>query len=270
MTAPVRLLESSQNPALSELLRAGRRERPRSSARTATALALGISSSVVAASTTATAAAGTGAAALAAPSLAVSIVKWVAIGTLGGLTLAGTVTWTRNSARPARTTSHVGQPPTARTAGPLRPATRARETPASRIELAPRSDGSSDAEVTLTPSRPTRAKAAEPLTNGKPAAPASASLPAAPSLSREIALIDGARRRLSAGDAAGALRQLDDYAAAARTGTLDREAQLLRIDALMHSGERAAALPLVEHYLAIYPNDPHSARLRALVPATGP
>jgi hypothetical protein len=97
-----------------------------------------------------------------------------------------------------------------------------------------------------------------------PSAPASASLPDAQSLSREIAMIDTSRRALSSGNAASALAQLDQYAATLRTGTLDREAQLLRIDALVLSGQRASALVLAGRYLTSYPNDPHAARLRAL------
>lgn len=249
MKAPERLLESSQNAGVRELLGAGLIERPRPAALRSTALALGISSSVVAASTTASAAAVTSAA----PSLALIAAKWVALGTLGGVALAGSASLVSDWSAPrapvtapqrVRSTSAATAAPVTVSASPI-------------VEAAP--------EIVTPPSpKPIGAKPASITTT--PSGPASASLPAAQSLSREIALIDGSRRALGAGNAAAALQQLDEYASLARTGTLDREAQLLRIDALSQSGQRAAALALAQRYLASYPNDPHAARLRALAP----
>lgn len=68
-----------------------------------------------------------------------------------------------------------------------------------------------------------------------------------------MATIDAARRALSAGDANGALAQLEQYYARERTGTLDREAQLLRIDALLGARRAARAYQLAEQYLARHP-----------------
>jgi hypothetical protein len=270
MTAPVRLLESSRNPRSRELLRAGLRERPRSSALRSTALAVGVSSSVVAASTTATAAA-SGVTTLAAPNLAMVAAKWLAIGTLGGLGLAGTATIatefaTSREPAPSRAPQKLAAPPTTNHSATA-------ESP--NVAIAPttwRADSSRDRDSPVAPVPPPKSPASRkesraPVSPVAPSAPASASLPAAQSLSREIALIDGARRSLGSGDAGGSLRQLDEYAALPRTGTLDREAQLLRIDALTQSGQRAAALALAERYLASFPNDPHAARLRTLTSA---
>lgn len=272
MTTPVRLLESSQNPAARELLRAAARERPRSAALRATALAVGVSSSVVATSATATAAAGVGTAALATPSLTLVAAKWLVVGTLGGFALAGTATIASDVATSGRTAgepvryvpavrSAAAESETART----RPSESDAVTP-SRTEAETESDAGVAVAAPTKPASSTKL-AAEATKISAPTAPASGSLPAAPSLSREIASIDGARLRLRSGDASGALQKLDEYAALVRTGTLEREAQLLRVDALTQSGQRDAALALAERYLASYPNDPHAARLRALVGA---
>lgn len=267
MTAPPRLLESSQNPAARELLRAGLAERPRPSALRAAALAVGVSSTVVAASTTATAAPGT-VTVLATPSLTMVAAKWLAVGTLSGLALAGTASVVSKVASPGATllTTHSVRQEGAvtqvdgRAVTPGIPATDGEESPA-------RNGPTRSLPVVAAPTKPIAAsKAAAPTKEPTtPAAPASASLPAAASLSREIALIDGARRSLAGGDLSGALQRLDDYMGLLRTGTLDREAQLLRIDALSQAGQRAVALSLAERYLDSYPNDPHAPRLRALL-----
>jgi hypothetical protein len=276
MIAPVRLLDSTRNAAVRELLQAGVRERPRPSALHATALAVGVSLSVVTASTTATAAAGGAtAAALVTPSLTLLAAKWLVLGTLGGLALAAGATFASELATSA------DESPSASAARGEAAATSVRQRPnapqnttalhsARAAAAVPRTEGSKDPIVALAvPSRPASVgkPSAQTATSAGRATPASASLPALQSLSREVAMIDGARRSLASADAAGALRQLDEYSAVMRTGTLDREAQLLRIDALTQSGQHAPALSLAERYLASYPNDPHAARLRALFAA---
>lgn len=275
MTAPVRLLESSQNPAARELLRAGLRERPRSSALRAAALSVGVSSSALFASTSATAAAGP-AVALAAPSLSLVAAKWLAIGTLGGLALAGGATAVSDLTTPPdvspapRAVSHRTAF-TDRGTGAEAALVDAPSPPAVRggaSRLGGDGDAARDvaAPAKAVPARSAK-RAAAPAVSAAPAAPASATLPTAHSLSREIALIDGARRDLGGGDASRALQKLNEYESLARTGTLDREAQLLRIDALSQSGQRALGRALAERYVATHPNDPHSARLRALLGA---
>jgi hypothetical protein len=97
------------------------------------------------------------------------------------------------------------------------------------------------------------------------ALPANASLPDAQSLTLEVAAIDAARAALTAGNAALALQRLDDYAALPRTGTLEREAQLLRIDALSLAGRTTSARALLQSYAARFPQDPRLNRLRSLL-----
>jgi hypothetical protein len=261
MTNPVRLLESSPNPAARGLLQAGLRERPRPSALRSTALALGLGGSVVAASATATAGTAVVAVPFVAPSLTLMVSKWVALGVLGGLALAGGASLVIEPAEP----KHVAMAAHHGLGEPARAATHASPAPAPPVSSLDLQAPTATPTAPALPGRPAasptpRPEAPRPL----PAAPARASLPNAQSLSREIAMIDACRRALSSGDAAAALAQLDEYAASPRTGTLDREAQLLRIDSLSLSGQRAAALALAERYLASYPNDPHAARLREL------
>jgi hypothetical protein len=246
MNGPTRLLDSSSNPAARDLLRAGVAERPRSAARRSTALALGLSASAIAASTT-TAAAAT----VVTASAATVALKSLAVGTLVGLALAGGAAVVSDVTRARPAIVSAPKPSPEARAPELAPVVASESVPAPV------------ANPSATPPRPS--KRVVEVTAPTPSAPASASLPEGQSLSREIALIDGARRALIAGDVDGALAQLQDYDGRLRTGTLDREAQLLRIDALARAGQRGAARALAQRYLESYPSDPHAARLRALV-----
>ena len=87
----------------------------------------------------------------------------------------------------------------------------------------------------------------------------------APSIAREIAALDVARRLLGSGNARGALGALDDYEAQAKTGMLRQEATLLRIEALATAGDMGAARRLAHRFLQNHPHSPHENRVRALV-----
>jgi len=271
MKPPVRLLESSESGAARQLLRAGVAEPVPRRARHATAAALGISATVAGAAGTATAAAAGAlpASGLASQSLALLGAKWVAVGALGGIALGGGASVVENlvskrevvvTSAALSTTSALA--PARPSAPPVRPIAAEKEPP--------RPEARDVTKLALEPAAPgavrrSKEAALDAARERPPSAPASAALPPAQSLSREIAMIDGARRALASGDSRAALRKLDDYAAVVRTGTLDREADVLRIDALTQSGQSGAAAVLARRYLASYPNDPHAARLRALV-----
>ncbi len=259
MTSPVRLLESTQTAATRELLRAGLAERPRPSALRSTALALGVATSALAATTSAAATASAAATVTVATTSAATLaLKSLAIGTLLGLSLAGGATIASSFTTPSPAAP-------ARTSSPTLPAV-ARQPPAPSPLTQP-AEQAAPAAMTAAARPASAPKRVLEAATPAPSAPASASLPDGQSLTREIALIDGARRALATGDAPGALRQLDEHDGQARTGTLDREAQLLRVDALAHAGQPDAARALAERYLARYPNDPHAARLKALLAA---
>jgi hypothetical protein len=94
-------------------------------------------------------------------------------------------------------------------------------------------------------------------------------LPTAPvradRLREEADALDAARERLTLGDAVGALAQLDAYQRRFAGGALREEAQLLRIEALVRAGDRAAASAVARHFLKNYPASVHVRRVAALL-----
>lgn len=84
------------------------------------------------------------------------------------------------------------------------------------------------------------------------------------SLNRELAKVDSARGALQRGESATALRLLDQYNAEFPKGALRTEALVLRIEALMASGDRATAVRLGKSFLARSPNGTYARRVRAL------
>lgn len=86
-------------------------------------------------------------------------------------------------------------------------------------------------------------------------------------LSREVRQIDSARTALESKNASGALAELETYDRTRQSGALDREAMLLRIEALAQQQDFVRATALARDYLGRFPNDAHAARLRALVAA---
>ena len=87
------------------------------------------------------------------------------------------------------------------------------------------------------------------------------------SLALDVARIDSARSALEANDAKRALRELDAYERSPRAGVLDREALLLRIDALARQGAMAEMRALARQYLQRFPEDAHVPRVRQLLGA---
>jgi hypothetical protein len=85
------------------------------------------------------------------------------------------------------------------------------------------------------------------------------------SLEPQIAAIDRARSDLASGDAPGCLRDLDAYARDFPHGTFAQEATVLRIQALIASGNKAKAQALGDRFLRANPNGPYARRIRALL-----
>ncbi len=91
-----------------------------------------------------------------------------------------------------------------------------------------------------------------------------------PGLSQEVAFLDAARQMVGT-NPAGTLRALDDYQSQFPHGDLAPEALVLRIEALVRSGQRPAADELAREYLARNPGSPHARKIRALLGGpTGP
>jgi hypothetical protein len=257
MTEILPLLETSESARARELLKAGRADAAPDNFSNRLLVGLGVAG--VVSGVTVTASAGVAGAAVqgaastgsGAASLGVLVAKWVAVGVLGGGILAGGAELTMSPPAPAKVVSAD----------------------------APRSTASpvSKKRAAVQPSRPVMAEAVEPAPSAAPlpveAKPAVMPSTASPStvsveqgqLGREVQAIDRARRARAAGDRMRALTELDAFEQLTRTGALDREAQVLRIETLYEMGQQSRARELASKYLGAFPNDAHTARLRALI-----
>ncbi|HEY4107315.1 MAG TPA: outer membrane protein assembly factor BamD [Polyangiaceae bacterium] len=93
------------------------------------------------------------------------------------------------------------------------------------------------------------------------AAPASS----APSLADEVAAIKSAKSALAAGNAADSLQKLDAYRKNFPHGRLTQEASVVRIEALLKSGNQAAANAAADRFLATHADSPYAARVHSLI-----
>jgi len=85
------------------------------------------------------------------------------------------------------------------------------------------------------------------------------------SLPKELGYLDRARRELSGGHPALALRVLDEYEGAFPSGRLGAEATVLRIESLARAGDRAGVAAAGKDFLAKHPNGPYATRVRSLM-----
>ena len=83
------------------------------------------------------------------------------------------------------------------------------------------------------------------------------------SLTRELAALDGARLALSAGDARGAMAQLEAHQRNFPRGRLALEAEVLRIDALAKIGRTTEARQHAHTFVRLHPNSLLATRVRA-------
>jgi len=234
------ILQSRPDSRLGAMLRAATAERP--SARLPHKVLAGLSAGAAATGTSAIAsgALATTQAAAAAPALGVLVAKWIAVGTVGGVVVAAGL-----SAAIPGAESSAPAPARARAAAPPQVVPQ----PAVQPPQAAPAVEDRDAE---TPR------------NERAAAPAAAAAASSAGLREELRFIDAARAALAAGDHGRALRELGAYERVAATGMLDREARVLRIEALVKSGDLQQARALAEAYSAAFPQDAHARRLRAL------
>lgn len=87
-----------------------------------------------------------------------------------------------------------------------------------------------------------------------------------PAISREVDLIDAARRALQAGDPGYAIEQLDRHAALGRR-LLEPEATVLRVRALLAQHRAAEAAAVANGFIARQPNCPQAQVLGQLISA---
>jgi len=236
----------TRDPLESLLVSAARSQRaPRAArARIRAAVGLAAGASTLAVASAAAAASGKQAAGVL---TAIGITKYVAIGVACGVLTLGV---TRLATVPASTEAPVSTAPVASSARP-------REAPVPTPTALP---SASAQEPTPEPSA-LRAYAS--------AAPMSSS-PQVPTLAGELAVLDQARGALRGGDSATAILVLDGYALDYPRGQMSAEAMMLRIQALVQSGNRPAAESLARSFERANPKSPLVERVRAIVGSTNP
>lgn len=118
------------------------------------------------------------------------------------------------------------------------------------------------------PVPPVAAPAAESVApEARPRAKARPRTDDADALALELAALDAARSRLHGGDAAGALKAIADYERRFPTGTLALEAALVRLEALLQTGQRPQGEALAKRLLAQEPSELVRTRIQRLLDA---
>jgi len=87
----------------------------------------------------------------------------------------------------------------------------------------------------------------------------------AASIADEVGLLDAAREALARGDSDDAIRVLNAHSERFGAGALVQEADVLRVQALIESGERSEATDLAKQYLTEHGDSPHANRVRTLM-----
>ncbi|HEY2409997.1 MAG TPA: hypothetical protein VGI10_28535 [Polyangiaceae bacterium] len=124
---------------------------------------------------------------------------------------------------------------------------------------APLKDDVAPALPTALPSStPVAAFALAPSTEPAPDAPSVASI------AEEVKTIDRARQALAAGRASDALSQANTYIARWPSGALAIEAQILRVEAELATGDRASAERDARALIAAHPGSRYASRVGAL------
>jgi hypothetical protein len=253
MSDPVRLIESLDDEAGRLLLEAGRAGAPSG----AKERALAAATAVIAASTLGGGSAAAGPAVAKAASLL--SVKWLAVVGLAGVgTVAGTAVVHEMRTAPAR-----AHPPAAATAAA------SVQPHASVSPVTTPSEGLSTPWVTQSsePTTTTAAAAAPPVAPSPAAAPPMAgTIQTVPSsFPAELETLDEARAAIASSQPARALSILDRYVARFPRGSMGPEASVLRIEALVAAGDRAAAQRAADAFLRGDPTSPYAARIHSLL-----
>ncbi|MET0791471.1 MAG: hypothetical protein ABW061_08110 [Polyangiaceae bacterium] len=255
---PVRLFDEPGSELLKSLLSAAREEQPLPAALPHTLAAIGVSSAAIATASAASiaSAASLGSAKSVASSTLLIVIKWLGLGALAGIVTTSTLYAVSQPDLPA--------PSTARTAA-------VHVTAAVALAPAPPPAAPAAAAEHAAPTLSAAPVAALPVTSNSPAAPAAQPLsapaevdPGQP-LAAELALLDNARQALAAGNAARALRFLNDYDTRFVHPNLAPEALYLRLETLTLQGDKAGTAAVARHLLRSYPSGPHAARARSVL-----
>ena len=233
MSDPERLIQDGDD-LVQAMLRAGASDGPSEASRQKVAAGLGL-----------------GTATQAGPWSTATLLKWLG-STLVVLGLvAGAVQLLRPEHAPASS-----QAQTTKQTVLVPPATSSEPTPAESLATAPPTAVAAS-PVEHAPPKVVRRPSRAPTVVEKAKKTAS-------TLDAETALLDGARASLRAGRPADALRTLDGYDARFPGGLLVPEATVVRIEALVGKGDKAAARRLADVFLRTHPGSPLAARVRSL------
>jgi hypothetical protein len=117
-----------------------------------------------------------------------------------------------------------------------------------------------------SPATTTAARSAPRSTRaGRPPSPSAAAPQRSSTLAAQVSMLDAARSALAAGAFAEALRLAERYRTDFPGGELAPEAEVVAIEALVERADRKAASERAARFLARYPGDPHTARVKWLV-----
>jgi len=127
------------------------------------------------------------------------------------------------------------------------------------------------AGVASSPESHAAARPALPVTDSSPKSDVAASSPAAPpsaasgvSIAEEVAAVDRARHALRQGHAGEALDELNRYQARWPKGVLATEVVVLRVEAKLRLGDRAAAKSEARAFIAAQPGSRYAVRVKEL------
>jgi hypothetical protein len=242
-----------------KLLRSAAADRSPRGARTRALAALGAGGSSVVASATSKAAAvainngaATSVASAGAKVSGVLATKWLAVVVIGGLATSGIVAVETRADRATTTT---------RSAAAVTRAT----APTSATSARPQPLAPAPLPVAAPPAEPTTSAVPAPQALAPARAPAAPPLERAPSVAAQARTLDEARATIAAGNGPRAMSLLDDFARRNPRSPLGEEALVLRIEALVASGDRYAASAAASRFFAMYPSSPYGRRVRSVV-----
>jgi len=244
MADPSRLLDGGASEFESRILIAGRRDAPSRHGRQRILAGLGVGASV-----------STGAALTAKAATLAWYQRFgrLALGSVGLGTVGGVAVWAGVKllapAAPVAPT-HVAIPVQAPVAQMVAPAN-------NTVEAEPATAAAIDE---ATPS-----DAAKPAARSGLRSRATSGASESNALSEELSVLENARRALVGGDARRTLRLLDEYSHKFAKPRLNSEASVLRIEALVQSGNRARALELGREFLTRHAGSPYERRVRSLI-----
>ena len=245
MSDPPRLLSDNGTPFERELLRSWDLEQPSERARAGALAAVGLAAGAAGAAKVA-------AGATLAPKgiwLGGALTKWALLGLFGVGAAGAAFVYAHGR--------HVSSPQTATTRTAL-------------VESPAPPPAPAVSEVSAVAPAPVTTAVPAPVVT-VPAHPSKHPAPAASALAEQVATLDRARTALASGDGATALREIAACEARYPRGALVEEAEVLRIEALLAEGDRAAAARLGARFLSAHPKSPHAVHVRSLVaPAAEP